>query len=249
MTCEFFAEGDSFVHRLDPRLKLAGAVAFSLFLVFIQQIVTLLLALSGSIALAAFARLDTQLLLKRLSIINFFIIFVCLFLPWTIPGPSIALPVLPDPSINGMKAALALFLKSNAMVLFNIDLLSTSSVFALNHAMAHMKLPTKLINLFFFSWRYLHVLEEEFHNMRRAAFARGFEPTTSFFTYKTYANILGGLFVRSMDRGERVYRAMVCRGFNGTFPLLSHFHLHSRDLLAAAIFLVFLAFLAGMELV
>ncbi len=248
MTCELFAEGDSHVHSLDPRIKVVGAVIFSIFLVFVQQVVTLLVALSGSIALAALARLDTKILFKRLSIINFFVIFVCLFLPWTLPGQAISIPFLPDPSIRGLEAALALFLKSNAMVLFNIDLLSTSSVFALNHAMAHLRFPNKLINLFFFSWRYLHVLEDEFHKMRRAALARGFEPTTSLFTYKTFANILGGLFVRSVERGERVHQAMVCRGFNGIFPLLSHFHLHKRDLVAATAFVVFLAIMAGMEL-
>ncbi len=247
MTCELFAEGDSLIHKLDPRLKVAGAILFSVFLIFIHHPPALCAALAGSVTLAALAKLDKRLLLKRLFIINLFIVFVCVFLPWSVAGPPVLLPLLPNPSTKGLQMAVLLFLKSNSMVLFNIGLLSTSSIFAINHAMAHMKFPPKLINLFFFSWRYLHVLEEEFHKMRRAALARGFVSRSSLLTYKVYANILGGLFVRSMDRGERVYRAMICRGFNGSFPLLSHFHFHRRDIGAALAFGTFLIILAGME--
>lgn len=247
MTCEHFATGQSAIHKLDPRLKIVLAGLSSIFLVFLHQLTTLVVALLGAIFLLFLARLDSKLLVKRVVILNFFILFISIFLPWTVKGTPLSLPYLPDPSIQGVKMALTLFLKSNAILLLNIGLLSTSTVFALTHAMAHMHFPAKLTHLFFFSWRYLHVLEEELSKMRRAALARGFKPATNVFTYKTYANLLGGLLVRSMERGERIYRAMICRGFNGYFPLLHHFHFHKRDMAAMFYFLAFLLFLAGIE--
>ncbi len=103
------------------------------------------------------------------------------------------------------------------------------------------------MQIFFFAWRYLHVLEEEHRRMVNALKVRGFEPATNLHTYRTYAYLVGLLFVRGYDRGERVYKAMLCRGFDGTFWLLHHFRLQPRDIALAVGMGVLTLGLAGME--
>ena len=76
---------------------------------------------------------------------------------------------------------------------------------------------------------------------------RAFNPRPELRTYRTYANLLGTLVVRSHDRAERVQRAMLCRGFSGTWPLLREPRLRAADLAAALVMLVFITTLVVLE--
>ena len=73
------------------------------------------------------------------------------------------------------------------------------------------------------SYRYLFLIEQEYQRLIRAARIRGFRPGTNLHTYKTYASIVGMLLVRSTLRADRVYQAMLCRGFRRKFYCLHEF--------------------------
>jgi cobalt/nickel transport system permease protein len=79
------------------------------------------------------------------------------------------------------------------------------------------------------TYRYIFVLEQESQRLIRAAKIRGFTPGTSLHAYKTYAYLVGMLFVKASERAERVYRAMKCRGFNGRFHCLHAFGFTGSD--------------------
>ncbi len=229
MTCETLSKGRSLLHRTDPRVKLLSAALFSMAVVALDSPAAQVTALAAS-ALVALAWLRPRgLLFRRLSRVNIFIALLWLVLPWSTPGSPLFHMGPMVLSREGLELTTAITMKCNAIVLFNMAMLSTSTIFSLAHAMAHLKVPSLLVQLFFFSWRYLHVIEEEMSTMKRAALLRGFEPRPSGRTYRTYAHMLGSLLVRSYDRGNRVYNAMVLRGFDGTFWLLSHFTLGPRD--------------------
>jgi cobalt/nickel transport system permease protein len=59
--------------------------------------------------------------------------------------------------------------------------------------------------------------------------------------------LVGMLLVRSLDRSERIVRAMKCRGFRGRFYLLDHFHFSAGDVRFAAAWLLTLAVLSVLE--
>jgi cobalt/nickel transport system permease protein len=80
--------------------------------------------------------------------------------------------------------------------------------------------------------------------MMRAIKTRGFVPKTRMHTYKTYAYLIGMIFVRSTDRAQRVHQAMICRGFDGHFHSLVRFSMKKPDYTALP-FMV--AALAGLE--
>jgi cobalt/nickel transport system permease protein len=124
-------------------------------------------------------------------------------------------------------------MKTNAIALATITLLGTSEVFSLAHALVHLRVPMKLVYLFFFFYRYISVMHEEYLRLRRAMTLRSFKPGTNIHTYRSYAYLIGMLLVRSFDRSERIYRAMLARGFQGRFPVMRHFHLHTADVVFA----------------
>jgi cobalt/nickel transport system permease protein len=73
------------------------------------------------------------------------------------------------------------------------------------------------------TYRYIAVIQTEYHRLLRAAKFRGFVPGTNIHSYRTYAYLAGMLFVRASRRASRVYDAMRCRGFNGEFHTLDTF--------------------------
>ncbi len=247
MTCERFAQGTSILHRADPRVKIILALAVSIAIIALKAYTAQLTALAGAVILVRIAALAPKDTLKRLSAVNLFILLLWMVIPFTTPGEYLWSLGPLHISQQGIEQALAITIKCNAIVLFNLAFLSTSTVFSLAHALAHLRVPSKLVQLFFFSWRYLHLLEEELEQLKRAAVLRGFSPGANMHTYRTYANLLGTLFVRSYDRGQRIYNAMLCRGFDGTFWLLTHFKIAKKDILILSLGLLFCIVLILMD--
>ncbi|CAO0821874.1 cobalt/nickel transport system permease protein [Desulfarculales bacterium] len=229
MHLETFAHGHSLLHRLDPRAKLLATLAFSLILALERSWPLLWAGLGMGLATVLVARLNPAELGKRLLGVNVFMVMLWLVLPWqVVPGNGwLGLAVTLHP--YGLEMALVITLKGNALILAMLGLVSTSPVNHIFHALAHWRAPEKLLQLFFFFYRYLHVLHREYHRLSWGLKARGFTPGSNWRTYRTYAYVSGMLLVRSYDRAERVYQAMLCRGFNGTYWVLDHFAWHKRD--------------------
>ncbi len=229
MHLEEFAEGSSSLHMMDPRVKFLAGGPLLLLTALSAGLFAPAYALLVSIVLAAIAGLDPGKLLVRLLVVNAFVLLVWVFLPFSMPGEVVM-------SIGGLNAtregflfALQITLKTNAIVLATIAIFGTTEAMSLAHALVHLRAPLKLVYLFFFFYRYVSVLHEEYTSMREAMRARCFKPHLDWLTYGSLANLIGMLIVRSFERSERIYEAMLCRGFHGHFPVSSHFHLHRVD--------------------
>ncbi|MEA3386277.1 MAG: cobalt ECF transporter T component CbiQ [Thermodesulfobacteriota bacterium] len=247
MTCERFASGKSILHSADPRVKILLAVGYSVVTVSLGSLEGQIFAMAGGLLLVIAARLSFKEVSHRLFVVNLFILMLWLILPWTTPGTGVTRlgPIII--TAEGLGLSLSISLKCNAIILANLALLSTSTIFSLAHALAHLRVPSKMVQLIFFSWRYFHVINSEFNRMKQAIKVRGFEPRSNLHTYRTYAYLIGTLFIKSLERGERVYKAMLCRGFDGTFWLLSHFRLHRRDICLAGLTSVYLFLIIGVD--
>jgi cobalt/nickel transport system permease protein len=78
------------------------------------------------------------------------------------------------------------------------------------------------------SHRYIFVFLNEMTRMYRGMRVRGFVPGTDIATMSAMGN-LGMLFVRSFERTQRVYDAMLCRGYDGRFPTFTSFSTSGKD--------------------
>ena len=242
---EKFSEGDSFLHKLDPRVKIIVALLFSIIVAVTDEYPSLLGALVFAIGGVIIARLRTKEVISRLLVVNGFIFLLWLMLPFTFSGEEIYTLGSLSFSREGIKYAFLITVKSNSIILTGIALLATSSIFNLVHALRHLYLPDKLIQLFFFTYRYIHTIYSEYVKLNNAMKIRGFKPQTNLHTYKTYAYLVGMMLVRSYDRSKRVYNAMLCRGFKGKFWTLNHFYLKKSDLLAG---IAMLSYIIGLVL-
>ena len=234
MQIEEFALGDSYVHRLDTRVKIVVALVFSIVAALNQSVQAADAALIFPAVLVVAARISIKAVLYRLAVVNLFVAFLWFFLPFTVAGEVVYSFGPLEVSREGLHQAALITLKCNAIVMAVIALLGTSRVFTLVHALSHLGVPDKLVHLFFFSFRYIHVIHEEYHRLVNAMKIRGFKPGTNTHTYRTYAYLVGMLLVRSFDRAGRILAAMKCRGFKGKFYILHHYEMKQSDYVLAA---------------
>ncbi|MFP4573765.1 MAG: cobalt ECF transporter T component CbiQ [Desulfobacterales bacterium] len=229
MLDEAFAYGNSVIHRLDPRFKTAAAVFYSILVAALYGFASLALALVVSLVMIRLADLEFKLVFRRLLLVNGFVAFLWLVLPFTARGGEVYHfgPFLLYE--QGFFLAAGITLKSNAILMAVIALAATMPLAALGHAMNRLKFPKKLVFLLMLTYRYIFVLEQEYRKILRAIKIRGFIPQTSLHGYKTYAYIIGMLFVRASARAERVYGAMQCRGFTGKFYSLAEFRASGKN--------------------
>ena len=230
MTVEQFSDGDSLLHRIDPRVKICLAFPYAFVIALSERMTVALGALAIGFTLVILARLDVRELLKNLRMLLVFILVLWTLLPLTVTGTTLYSLGPVTVYAEGITRALSITLKSLSIVLIVVSLLGTSTVSALVHAVSHFRVPSKLVYLTFLSYRYLYVLRSEYAKLLDAMRIRGFRPRTNIHTYRTIGYLIGMLLIRSYERAERIYQAMLCRGFQGRFYLLDHFHLHGRDL-------------------
>jgi len=138
----------------------------------------------------------------------------------------------------------SIFLRSWLSVQMAILLAMTTEMPDMLHALRHLGIPDMLVAIASFMIRYLSVLVDEANRLMRARDARsaGQPPGVTKIRWQARAagNMAGQLFLRSFERSERVYNAMLSRGFQGQFLTINPHHMKRRDWLAAGLSVMFL---------
>ncbi len=225
-----FSTEESFVHSLDPRIKIIAALLFSVVVAVLSNFLVLLPGLAVSLFLIALAKLSLRKVFYRLLLVNGLILFLWIFFPFTHKGEALFSIGPLVGTKEGVLYAGRITIKCNAILLAMTALLGTTPVLTLGHAMSRLYLPDKLTHLFLFTYRYIHVIHREYIRLQNSMKIRAFHPGTNLHTYKTFAYMVGMLLVKSFDRAQRVHNAMLCRGFRGKFYSLREFSLQGKDI-------------------
>ncbi|ACN15417.1 CbiQ1 [Desulforapulum autotrophicum HRM2] len=220
MIDEELALGDSFIHRLDPCVRVISAFVVSFALALSNGFGVLGLYFFFALTLVWLASLEPKAVVKRLKPMLLFVLMIWVILPFTFEGEAFAHLGPLTITRPGLALCLRISIKSVAILLVFIALLATMTVATLGQALHRLKIPDKMVFLLLMTYRYISVIHGEYLRLVRAARLRGFIPGTNLHSYKTYAYIAGMLFVRASLRAERVHKAMLCRGFSGKFLTL-----------------------------
>ncbi len=220
---------DSFIQQIDPRMRVLLAVLLAVALALLRQMTACCLGLGLGCVLLGLAQAPLGPLRRRLVAINMFILFLWLVTPWTTPGAVVWQWHFIQVSREGVYLSLLVTLKSNAIACVFLALVASLPAATLGHALERLGCPDKLVFLFLFTGRYIHLLAGEWQDLMTAARLRGFRPRTNLHTYRTVSSLLGLLLVRSHDRAQRTHEAMRLRGFSGRFHSLDSFCLRPVD--------------------
>lgn len=232
---------------VDPRAALIGAMFISIITACLDSIAACALALAYGLIMLSLSGLPARAVLKRLLTANVFVFFIWLVTPWTTPGTPLPFSPPLNPTIEGVRLCLLVTLKANALVCIFIALITPIPLSRLGAALASLHVPHKLIWLLILMDRNVNNLQNEYNTLMDAARLRGFRAATSMRTYRLIASLLAILLLRAFDRGERMYEAMLLRGFNGNFPFAADFSLSLRDACLAITLLLLSFCLLGIQ--
>lgn len=157
--------------------------------------------LLAELLLIIHSRISFKLVLKRLALMIPFILFA-LLANLLRPGGSAVFALI---SLKAFVAGLALILLS-----------TTTSFDKILLGLRELRVPYIMVEVLSFLLRYLSVIESELGRMKRARDSRSFGKLGLIEWIKTSGGILGSLFIRSYERSERVYQAMLARGYGGS---------------------------------
>jgi cobalt/nickel transport system permease protein len=239
-----YSDLGSFIHKLDPRTKIITTFAFILMVVLTPpqrwEAFALYFALIASLVLLS--RIPPLYVLKRSLVIVPFVLFIAIFIPFlNTDEPSGSYNIWTwQMSHSGLLILWNVVIKAWLSMLSLILLSATTKFTELLSGLEQLRMPKVLVMILSFMYRYIFVLVDEVMRMKQARDSRNFGGKRTW-QLKTIGNMVGTLFLRSYERGERVYGAMVARGFDGQTRTLSRPHFRTTDLYFAIIFLIYLA--------
>jgi len=209
------------VHRLDPRAKIVGLVTVTLVAVTTPLAAWPVFAgcLVVLAAVAVTARVSPGQIWRRVRFILPIVLLAAVFLPF-VRGGGQEWQVGPLTAHGaGLETFAAVSLKAAIGTLSAVLLGATTTFPQILRGLELMRVPRLLVLIAAFMHRYMFVIVEEFGRMRAALSARAYRPRNAL-----HAGALGrmatAMFLRTYARGERVYHAMLARGYGGQMPQL-----------------------------
>jgi cobalt/nickel transport system permease protein len=249
-----YHDADSFIHRLDPRVKVVVTVAFILSNALLPDAAWTAFGLSWLFLLFANAssELGITFTLRR-SLIALPFALIAITVLFSIPGNPLTTFrfLFWDLSITdaGWLRFVSILIRSWLSVQMAILLVATARFPDIVHALEHLRVPSILTTIIAFLYRYLFVLVDEVFRLLRAREARsaavaGVRAGGSVaWRAEVAGSMAGQLFLRSYERSDRVYNAMLARGYTGHLNTINPHEFRRVDALTTALALVFILLL------
>lgn len=224
---EIYQNIQSPIHQMHARVKILFTLVFILALNLMPQHSWpgFILFFSLIISAIILSRVNPRIVLKRSLAAIPFVISAIPLIFWG-PGPLVDWNILNlfsvPVSIIGMERCFSIIIKAWISILAAIILTATTDSHALIAGFRQLRIPAILISIVELMWRYLFVMVDEVTRLIRARNSRstvvnhGHHTGGSvFWRAEVTGNMAGSLFLRSIERSERVYAAMLSRGYNG----------------------------------
>ncbi|MGI5917945.1 MAG: cobalt ECF transporter T component CbiQ [Anaerolineae bacterium] len=251
-----YRDGKSVVHRADPRVKLVVVLALLIIIsltpaafwpAYVAYLGTLML-------LIALARLKPVDVIKRSALaLPFALMAVAGVLAVREGYPLVTVPLLRWQIIItdvGLYRFLTVLARAWLSLLLVATLIMTTHFTELVVAMRGIGIPRVLTAIIGLMYRYIYVLIDEAQRMMRARDARSAEVDAAQaggslrWRAQVTGHMVGTLFLRTYERSERIYQAMLARGYAGEIRMLRPPVVSRRDLAAGALLIAFWALIA-----
>lgn len=218
----------TFMHRLDPRVKVIATILFLLTVISFPkyEVGGLLPFFLFPVLLMTIGEIPVMFIVKKVLLVSPFAIFIGIFNPFLDTGTAAVIGGIPIAA--GWISFLTILLKFALTISAALLLIATTSFPGVCHALRLLGCPSILVSQLLFLYRYIFVLMEEAMRMIRARDMRSFGGRGT--GIKVFVRLTGLLFLRTVERAERVYYAMLSRGFQGDLAISQRFRLAFKDM-------------------
>ena len=209
---------DTPAHRLDARAKAIVTLVFiGVVMSFpLHEISALTPFLLYPVALISLGRIPARYILKKILVAAPFALVIGIFNPLMDRQPVATIGSFVV--TGGWVSFVSIMFRFVLTVGAALALVACTGMYRLGAGLEQLGVPRVFVMQLLFLYRYLFVVADEGVKMMRGVELRS--DGTRALRLRVYGSLIGHLLLRSMDRAERVYRAMVARGFDGEIRVL-----------------------------
>lgn len=217
--------GDSFVHKLDPRLKLYSLLLFIISIFFIESFLVYIPVAILVLATILVAKLPLKLILKSLKSIMFIVLMTVVLNIFLTPGEIIFKFWIFSVTIEGIRISLFMAIRIVLLIMGTTVLTLTTSPIALADGLEYamkplekIKFPSHAIAMMMtIALRFIPTILEEMDKIVKAQTSRGadFESGNLLKRAKNLVPLLVPLFINAFRRADELAIAMEARCYRG----------------------------------
>jgi len=223
---------DTMIHRLDPRAKVVATMLFAVAVVSFPryEILSLLPFFLFPVLIGAAGDIPAGFIARKVVAVSPFAIFVGMLNPLF---DSAVVAIAPGVSVSaGWVSFASILVKFALTISAALLLVATTSFPGICRGLRRLGLPALFVSQLLFLYRYLFVLLEEAMRVVRAREMRSFGKRGA--GARVFVRVVGTLFLRTVERAERIYGAMLARGFRGEVPSMRQETLRTSDVVFVA---------------
>lgn len=223
---------DTPVHRLDPAAKVIATAVFAVCVVSFgkYELSALLPFAIYPVWLAGAGRIPFGFIMRKVAAVAPFALLVGVWNPILDRKVMIHLGSL---EVSGGWISFASIMARFALTVSTaFVMIAVTSFQGLCMGLERLGMPQVMTVQLLFLYRYLFVLGEEAMSLARARALRSFGGRGM--GLKVFSQIVGNLLLRTLDRAQRIYQAMLARGFTGTIRVSRPFRFGKHEFLFVA---------------
>lgn len=245
--------GNSWIHRLDPRVKILATILYIVALFVVKDFIGFATAFVGLVVVTAISKVPVSFILRGLKPVFLIILFTFVINMFMIKGEVLVSLWFLEITREGLRTAVfmgvrlvLLIIGSSLLTLTTKPISLTDGIEALLSPFRRFGLPAhELAMMMTIALRFIPTLLEETDKIMKAQQARGadFESGNIINRAKALIPILVPLFISAFRIAQELAMAMEARCYGGSVrrTRMNGMKLCSRDLAASVIFVIFLA--------
>lgn len=248
-----FYPGNSWIHKLDPRIKIMAAILYIVAIFVVEDFIGFVLAFLGLAVVITVSKVPLSFILRGLKPVFFIIAFTFILNMFMIKGEVLVSFWIFEISKEGLRMAVFMAVRLILLIIGSSLLTLTTKPISLTDGIESLLTPFKKIGLpahdlammMTIALRFIPTLLEETDKIMKAQMARGadFESGNIVRRAKALIPILVPLFISAFRIAQDLAMAMEARCYGGDVKKtrMNGMKIHSRDIVASVIFIMFLA--------
>jgi cobalt/nickel transport system permease protein len=214
------------IRELNPKTKFIALIGVVIFIVSTapEEMGKFALYALEVLVLILLSRIGPKVYIRRLLIITPFVLVALVAVPFVTPDPNVPPFSLGIGGLSVSRAGVMLLFgvtaKAGLAVLLMTILLSSTPFSDLMTGLRELKIPAVLTDTLSFMYHYQFLLVDEMERISRARDARMYGGRWIWHA-SIIGYVIGALFLRSFERGERTYLAMKARGYDSHY-IMTH---------------------------
>ncbi len=226
---------NSIIHRMDIRAKIISILAAALIISSCRTISAALISAAFTFLLTLLSGIDLPYYLRKTYYPLIFLIPLFIFLPFSSGGEILISIWIFNIYTDGILISLLISIKVISIIILINIMISTATFRDTAAALRTLKIHDKMLNIILFTYRYFFVFFEALRKMRTALTLRGSGKRSTVKSLGSSANLAGSILVRSYEQTERIYEAMLLRGYSGRIVSNKIFTIRGADIFLALI--------------